>query len=97
MMSREGVQAGVEHERGETVNVDGVVAKVSELFQATIRQAESPEAAELNPRDVFFSFTGRAQDAQLLVRWNATYVNFFQGRALLEKDVLAAFGQPPRK
>ena len=82
---------------GQTVNVDGVVAKVSELFQATILQAESPEAAELNPRDVFFGFTGRAQDAQLLVRWNATYVNFFQGKALLEKDVLAAFGQPPRK
>ena len=80
---------------GATVNVDSLVAKVSELFQATIRQVESPEASELNPGDVFFGFTGTAQNAQLLVRWNATYVNFFQGRALLEKDVVAAFGQPP--
>jgi hypothetical protein len=82
---------------GQTVNVDGTAAKVSELFQSTIRQVESPEASDLNPGDVFFGFTGRTQSAQLLVRWNASYVNFFQGRALLEKDVAAAFGQPPRK
>ena len=72
-------------------------AKVSELFQSTIHQVESPEASDLNPGDVFFGFTGRTVDGQLLVRWNATYVNFFQGRALLEKDVIAAFGQPPGK
>jgi hypothetical protein len=33
----------------------------------------------------------------LLVRWNASYVNFFQGRALQEKEVVAAFSPPPRK
>jgi Domain of unknown function (DUF4178) len=82
---------------GQTMNLDGLAAKVSELFQSTIRQAESPEASDLNPGDVFFGFTGRTQNGQLLVRWNASYVNFFQGRALQEKDVVAAFGQPPRK
>src|ERR1035437_6258123 len=82
---------------GQTVNVDGMVAKVSQLFQSTIRQVESPEASDLNTGDVFFGFTGSTQNAQLLVRWNASYVNFFQGRALLEKEVAAAFGQPPRK
>ncbi len=82
---------------GQTVDVDGLDAKVSELFQSTIRQVESPEASDLNTGDVFFGFTGRTQNAQLLVRWNASYVNFFQGRALQEKEVLAAFGQPPRK
>jgi hypothetical protein len=82
---------------GQAVNVDGLAAKVSDLFQCTIRKVESPEASDLNSGDVFFSFTGRAQSRQLLVRWNANYVNFFQGRALLEEDVLAAFGQPPRK
>jgi hypothetical protein len=78
------------------VNVDGLTANVSELFQSTIRQVDSPEASDLNLGDVFFGFTGKAQNAQLLVRWNASYVNFFQGRALAEKDVVAAFGQPPR-
>ena len=82
---------------GQTVNLDGLAAKVSELFQSTIRQVESPEASDLNAGDVFFGFTARTQNAQLLVRWNASYVNFFQGRALLEKDVVAAFGPPPRK
>jgi len=82
---------------GQTVNFDGLAAKVTELFQSTIRQVESPEASELNPGDAFFGFTAQTQDAQLLVRWNASYVNFFQGRALVEKDVVAAFGQPSRK
>jgi hypothetical protein len=81
---------------GQTVTLDGLAAKVSELFQSTIRQAESAEASDLNTGDVFFGFTGRTQDAQLLVRWNASYVNFFQGRALPEKEVLTAFGPPPR-
>jgi hypothetical protein len=81
---------------GQTVNVDGLTANVSELFQSTIRQVDSPEASDLNLGDVFFGFTGKAQNAQLLVRWNASYVNFFQGRVLAEKDVVAAFGQPPR-
>jgi hypothetical protein len=82
---------------GQTVNLDGLAAKVSDLFQTTIRQVESPEASDLNTGDVFFGFTGSTQNAPLLVRWNASYVNFFQGRALLERDVVAAFGQPPRK
>ena len=46
---------------GQTVNIDGLAAKVSELFQSTIRQVESPEASDLNTGDVFFGFTGRAQ------------------------------------
>ena len=74
-----------------------MTAKVSELFQSTIRQADSPEASELNIGDTFFGFSGAAQDAQLLVRWNANYINFFQGRAVPEKEVAAAFGLPPGK
>jgi len=82
---------------GQTVNVMGIPAKVTELFQATLRQVESPEASDLNPGDVFFGFTGETQNGRLLARWNASYINFFQGRPLLEKDVVAAFGAPPRK
>ena len=78
---------------GQTVTLDGTATKVSELFQSTIHQVESPEASDISPGDVFFGFTGRAQYTQLLVRWNATYVNFFEGKPLLEKDVVAAFGQ----
>jgi hypothetical protein len=82
---------------GQTVNIDGLVAKVSELFQSTIRQVDSPEASDLDTGSVFFGFTGKSEYAQLLVRWNANYINFFQGAALSEKEVVAAFGPPPRK
>jgi hypothetical protein len=58
---------------------------------------ESPEASDLNTGDVFFGFAGRTEDAQLLARWNTSHLNFFQGRALQEKEVLAAFGQRSRK
>ena len=80
---------------GQTVNVDRLAATVGDLFQSTIRQVESPEASALNPGDVFFGFSGTAQSNRLLARWNASYINFFQGEALQEKDVLAAFGRQP--
>jgi hypothetical protein len=79
------------------VNIDGLVAKVSELFQSTIRQVDSPEASDLNTRDVFFGLTGKSEYTQLLVRWNANYINFFAGAALSEKEVVAAFGPSPSK
>jgi hypothetical protein len=82
---------------GQTVNVDSLAAKVSELFQCTIRQVESPEASDLNPGDVFFGFSGKTESAQLLVRWNANYINFFQGVAVQEKEVVAAFASQPGK
>jgi len=82
---------------GQTVNIDGLVAKVSELFQSTIRQVDSPEASDIDTGAVFFGFTGKSDYAQLLVRWNANYINFFEGAALSEKEVVAAFGPPLRK
>jgi hypothetical protein len=82
---------------GQTVNIDGLVAKASEVFQSTTRQVDSPEASDLDIGTVFFGFTGKAEYSQLLVRWNANYINFFQGAPLQEKEVVAAFGQAPRK
>jgi Domain of unknown function (DUF4178) len=81
---------------GQAVNVDGVVARVSELFQTTIRQVDSPEASDLNAGDVFFGFTGGTPGEQLLVRWNPSYINFFEGKAVAEKKIVAAFS-PPRR
>jgi len=82
---------------GQTVDIGGLAARVTDLFQATIRQVESAEASELSAGDVFFGFAGPAQDARLLVRWNANYINFFQGVAVQEREVLAAFGKPQMK
>jgi hypothetical protein len=46
---------------------------------------------------VFFGFSGKTESAQLLVRWNANYINFFQGVAVQEKEVVAAFASQPGK
>jgi hypothetical protein len=82
---------------GQSVKVDDLAAKVDELFQSTIRQAENPEAPDFNAGDVFYGFTGTSPAAKLIVRWNASYINFFQGHLLPEKEILAAFGQTSRK
>ena len=77
---------------GQTVNVDGIVARVSGLFQSTIRLVEGPEADKLKNGDVLFCFSGRSEYVQLYVRWNANRIDFFSGQTLSEKDVAAAFG-----
>ena len=79
------------------MNINGLVAKVSGLFQSTTRQVGSPEAFDLDTGAVLFGFTGKADYTQLLVRCNANYINSFQGVPLQEKDVAAAFGIQPRK
>jgi len=81
---------------GQTVNVDGVVAKVGELFQSTVHLVEAAEADAPNKGDVLYCFARSGGYDQLLVRWNASRIEFFQGQALSEKDVAAAFKPPPR-
>ena len=79
---------------GETVNVDGVVAPVGEVFQSAIRQVESPDLPDLKTGDVFFGFSGKSGSTVLLVRWNNSRITFYQGKALPAKDVTAAFSRP---
>jgi len=81
---------------GQTVTVDDVVAKVSELFQSTVHLAEAAEADAPNKGDVLYCFAGSDGYYHLLVRWNASRIEFFQGQALAETDVTAAFKPPPR-
>ena len=81
---------------GQTVNLGGMTANVSELFQSTILQAEGPEAPEPGTGETCFGFTAATPGGLLLVRWNANYVNCFQGRSVAEKEVALAFGPLPR-
>jgi hypothetical protein len=80
---------------GQTVNVEGAVAQVTDLFQSTIRLVESPEADAPRNGDVLFCFSGASDRVQLLARWNATRIEFFQGQALPETDVTTAFKPQP--
>jgi len=81
---------------GQTLNVDGVVARVSELFQSTTLLVEAAEADAPNKRDVMYCFAGSGDYYQLLVRWNSYRIEFFAGRAISEADVAASFKLPRR-
>ena len=76
---------------GQTFTVDGVVAKVSDLFQSTALLVEAAEADAPNKGDVMYCFAGSGDHDQLLVRWNSYRIEFLRGRALAERDVTAAF------
>jgi hypothetical protein len=81
---------------GQTVNVDGVVAKVSELCQSTTRLVEAAEADAPSNGDVMYCFAGSGDYYQLLVRWNSYRIEFFQGQVVAEAHVVAAFKSQPR-
>jgi hypothetical protein len=82
---------------GKTVNVDGVIALVNELFRSTIKQIEDPDQPGWKSGDVRYGFSARAGSTNLLVRWNEQDIEFEQGRPLDPKTVTAAFGQPATK
>jgi len=81
---------------GQRLNVDGVVAKVSELFQSTTLLVEAAEADASNKGDVMYCLAGSGDHHQLLVRWNSYRIEFFEGRAIPESEVTAAF-KPARR
>ena len=56
---------------GQTVNVDGFVAQVTDLFQSTIRLVENPAPDSPAVGEVLYCFAGKGDYARLLVRWNA--------------------------
>lgn len=76
---------------GQTVNVDGVVVQVGDLFQTTVRRVEGPGSNTGGEGDVLYGFAGSGPHAQLLARWNSSRIEFFQGVALAENDVATAF------
>jgi hypothetical protein len=80
---------------GQTVTVDGLSAKVSDLFQTTLRRVEGPEADASRQGEVLYGFAGKGDYYQLLARWNASRIEFFSGYALPEKEVTAAFKARP--
>jgi hypothetical protein len=80
---------------GQTLNVDGVVAKVSELFQSTALAVETAEADAPNKGDVMYCLAGRAGFYQLLVRWNSYRIEFLKGQPVTEAQVKGAFKARP--
>lgn len=84
---------------GELVNIDGIVAPVTELFQTTILKTdvENPALPILRTGEKLFGFAADAKGVQLLVRWNDNRIAFHRGKILPKKTVTEAFGQAARK
>ena len=79
---------------GQTVNVDGIVAQVSDLCQCTIRQVDGSELPDFKPGDVLYNFSGKTDSIWLLVRWRESGIAFYRGKAFATKEVIAAFKPP---
>lgn len=76
---------------GDTVNVDGVVATVTDLFQSTVRSVDTVETNSVHAGEVSFGFLGRSEYNSLLVRWDKASIHFYRGKKVSPKEFSAAF------
>ena len=82
---------------GQTVNVDGFVAPVTELFQSVIRQVEgASDLPDLKNGALQFGFSAQSGSTLLLVRWNESGISFHRGQALSASEVTSAFKKLPK-
>lgn len=75
---------------GETVNVDGWIGPITELFQAVNRKTSS-ELPEVREGGLKFGFTVQSGRSVVQARWDAGSISFQRGVAQPAKQVLAAF------
>ena len=75
---------------GQIVNVDGVVAAVTEIFRSTAILQDDVLARKGD--DVRFGFLARQNTTLLMARWNANEIIFRRGTPLTEKEI-KAFGK----
>jgi hypothetical protein len=76
---------------GDTVNIDGMIATVYELFLSTTRQVEGAASADWQPGDMRFGFEAQGASELLLARWNTATVNFQRGINIPAKEAANAF------
>jgi hypothetical protein len=80
---------------GDTVNLSGYVGPVGELFQSTVRQTESAEAADSKNGTVFYGFSAQSGSTLLLVQWNDSGITFYSGKPLPPKAVASTLCRKP--
>jgi hypothetical protein len=84
-------QAAANLRQGRTVNLDGVVAQVDELFLSTVLLSENLNEPGSYTGNERYGFSGHAGEIYLLARWNGQGIVFRQGSVLQERDVPGAF------
>lgn len=75
---------------GDVVNIDGHVASVGEIFQQTLLEMTGNETG-LNRGTLFYGVIAQSGRTLLLVRWNQAGLYCYEGKAVAEKTVVAAF------
>ena len=84
-------QQSAAQKAGDTVNIDGVVAVVSELFQSTVTHLENVAPSGWHTGDTRYGYAAQSEHASLLVRWNSSRIVFYRGKNVSAKDIAAAF------
>lgn len=77
---------------GQTNNVDGLDMQITDLFQSIAHPTERSVFPDLDDSDVRFGLIGRASFSTMLIRWNATSIQFYRGKQITATEVTAAFG-----
>jgi hypothetical protein len=81
---------------GQSVNVNGIIAPVSDHFQSTVRRVEDSETNDRRNGDTFYGFIAQTGSIRLLVRWDAQGIKFYEGKSVPATEVSGAFNKRPR-
>jgi hypothetical protein len=76
--------------QGQSLDLEGRAARVTNLFRSTIRQTDNPSLFEPQSGDVLYGFCASMGSDLLLVRWNELHVTYHQ-LTLLPPQSLSAF------
>ena len=82
---------------GQGINVDGMEAKVDELFRLTIIQTQNGNLPELPFGDVRFGFACRTGSNIVMARWNEQGTDYWLGTRIVDRDATNAFGSPTQR
>jgi hypothetical protein len=78
---------------GETVNIDGWVGPITDLFQVVARQTSS-ELEDVRIGELRFGFTVQAGTSLVQARWDAARINFWRGRLWSARELRESFKRP---
>lgn len=77
---------------GETINVDGWIGPITDLFQALNRQVSS-DLPEVREGGLEFGFVARSGSFLVLARWDANHISFYRGATVIPVEIKKAFGR----
>ena len=82
---------------GDTVNLNGYVGTITELFQVKFESIdrEGLQWPDAKTGDVYYGFIAKSGSATLMVRWKENAISFYTGREITG-DIPVAFGKQPK-